>query len=89
MTYLSIRMMNQSMVAREWLREAREKETMSQSTEPVYYWHIYRKTLKGKGKHGDGLKFTRDFTGTKAQVAALWIRYFQTGDYRLRCLLKY
>ncbi len=72
----------------EWLREDLMKDA-ALSTEPVYYWHVFRKTQRGKGKHGDGWKFVRSFAGTKAEVAALWLKFFHTPEYRLRCLLKY
>jgi hypothetical protein len=88
MAALSIREMNISMARNEWLREELMKLS-ALSTEPVYYWHVFRKIQRGKGKHGDGLKFVRDFTGTKAEVAALWLKYFHAPDFKLRCLLKY
>lgn len=59
------------------------------SQEPVYYWHVYRKLLRGKGKYGDGWKFVRDLAGTKRQAADMWCKWFRDGQHRLKCVLKY
>lgn len=84
----SIRHMNITLVAMEHAVDAVLK-LEPRSKEPVYYWSIYRKTLRGKGKHGDGLKFVRDFAGTKADIAKLWSKYFRDGNHRLKCHLRY
>jgi hypothetical protein len=88
MAAVSIREMNITLVAREQAVDAVMK-LQPRSKDPVYYWSIYRKVLRGKGKYGDGWKFVRDFSGTKAQVAELWNKYFRDGNHRLRCELKY
>ena len=88
MTALSIRAMNVTMVLNEQNADAVLK-LQPRTKEAVYYWSIYRKTLRGKGKHGDGLKFVRDFAGTKADVAKLWNKYFRDGNHRLKCHLRY
>lgn len=89
MAAVSIRHMNITMDANEYLREQRMKEALPRNTEPVYYWHIQRRTqLRSRGKKVVW-KFVRDFTCTKAQIARIWVRHYQTGEFRLRCLLKY
>ena len=91
MAALSIRHMNITMDANEYLRERRMNEAMPRNTEPVYYWHIQRKTPYKSSRKRTVWKFVRDFTCTKAQIARVWCRYYRnaTGDFRLRCLLKY
>lgn len=89
MTALSILGMNQTLVAKEYAMDEYLK-TLPRNDEPKYYWHIYRKSLsKFPRKGARQWVFVRDFVGTKADVADLWNRYFRTGDYRLKCQLKY
>lgn len=88
MTALSIRNMNVTLVAMEQAVDAVMK-LEPRSKDPVYYWSIYRKVLRGKGKYGDGWKFVRDYFGTKAQVAGLWNKNYRDGNHRLRCQMRY
>lgn len=63
---------------------------MPRNTEPVYYWHIQRKSkLPRKPGKPQQWVFVRDFVGTKANVASLWCKWFRDGDHRLKCILQY
>jgi hypothetical protein len=75
--------------ANEAIREAHMKSVSSPAADnqPVYYWHIFRKS-KVKSKLVKWV-FVRDFYGTKADITKFWLKWFATGEYRLKCVLKY
>ncbi|HJS17307.1 MAG TPA: hypothetical protein VJ785_01065 [Anaerolineales bacterium] len=90
MTAFSILGMNSTLRAREYAMDDHLSKLPSPTHyEPLYYWHIERKSRARRTKGEQKWVFVRDFAGTKADVADLWNRYFRTGEFRLRCQLKY
>ena len=71
MTTLAIINMRQSPLHPHNLNDFAVAPTM-QTTERSHYWFIERKSVRG-----NKWIFVRDFIGTKREVAALYVKYFQ------------
>ena len=76
---LSIIQMNQVIGAREL-----EPIKLPLNSEPVYYWHVYRRSSNGRR----WIKI-RDFYETEADMAKLYAKFYGTTSFSLRCILRY
>lgn len=75
----SILSMNQTVGTREL-----ESLPMRENTEPVYYWHVYRRSANGRR-----WVLICDYSVTETVMAELFGKYFRTHGFALRCLLRY
>jgi hypothetical protein len=83
MSALSIRHMNIAIVAKEQLMEEQMK-SLPTIKDTIHYWHIERKSKRGKK-----WIYTGQYFCTKEEMARIWVKFFRDGNHRLRHMMKY